>query len=223
MLRFALAAFESSEAGGVGVDPVVDHLDAPRSFLRREPTTIRGFATHVGVGRVIRGCRSHRTIDVTPTQLLDRMGAPLAASTYDWDSGRRRATLTAEERFQLTYATHVEWGTEDALRQPRRLGRPARRPLPRHLAGAGGRAQRSCSPRSSPTQGEPVALLHRTRSQRLAARRGRWVNQAAAKALGSDFFAVHMTWGAVKQPHHAALLLAVPATVAQSRVAPAPG
>ena len=48
-------------------------------------------------------------------------------------------------------------------------------------------------------QDEPVTPLHRTRKQRLAARRGKWVNQAAVRVLGSDFFAVHMTWGAVNE------------------------
>src|SRR5262249_2997051 len=49
------------------------------------------------------------------------------------------------------------------------------------------------------TQGEWVTPLHRTRSQRRAARRGKWVNQAAGRGPGNAFLAGHIAWGGVNE------------------------
>jgi len=130
--------------------------------------------------------------------LLDRMGAPLALADYDWDAAAAGPPLTAEERFQLTYAAHVEWGTEgtfaslDVSSDPL-VGRFLDIWLQQEVVHA------DLLARFLATQGAPTAPVHRTRAQRFAARRGKWVNQAAVKVLGKDFFAVHMTWGAVNE------------------------
>jgi hypothetical protein len=126
------------------------------------------------------------------------MGEPLTPTTYDWDAAAAGAPLSSEERFQLTYAAHVEWGTEgtfaslDVSDDPV-VGRFLDIWLEQEVVHA------ELLARFLATQGVPVEPLHRTRAQRFAARRGKWVNQAAVKVLGSDFFAVHMTWGAVNE------------------------
>jgi len=129
--------------------------------------------------------------------LLDRMGVPLDPNDYDWDAASA-LPLSDEEIFQLTYATHVEWGTEgtfaslDVSKDP-----VVARFLAIWLEQEVVHAQLLA--RFLHCQGVSVAPLHRTRRQRLVARRGRWINQAAVRVIGSDFFAVHMTWGAVNE------------------------
>jgi hypothetical protein len=135
---------------------------------------------------------------VTPTQLLERMGEPLALTAYDWDAAGAAPPLPPEARFQLVYAAQVEWGTEgtfaslDVSNDPI-VGRFLDIWLAQEMAHA------ALLVRYLRTHGESVHPLHRTRTQRFAAQRGRWINQAAVRILGADFFAVHMTWGAVNE------------------------
>src|SRR4029079_12649174 len=63
-------------------------------------------------GRVIRTRGQRRRSGVTPTHLLDRMGDPPVPADYARARAAAGPPLTTEERFQLTYAAHVEWGTE---------------------------------------------------------------------------------------------------------------
>lgn len=147
---------------------------------------------------VIRGAGMYRTTDMNASELLDRMGDPLDPADYDWDAAASGPPLSAEETFQLVYAAQVEWGTEgtfaslDVSDDPV-VGRFLAVWLRQEVVHA------DLLVRFLATQGRTVEPLHRSRSQRLAARRGRWINQAAARVLGPDFFAVHMTWGAVNE------------------------
>jgi len=132
-----------------------------------------------------------------PETLVAGMGAPLDPSRYDW-SDARPGDLRDEEIFQLTYAAQVEWGTEgtfaslDISNDPvvRRFLRVwleqevvHARLLARFLRGFGA----------------PVAPVHQERKHRWGAARGRFLNQLARRGIGDDFFAVHMSWGAINE------------------------
>jgi hypothetical protein len=125
------------------------------------------------------------------------MGGPLDPERYDWDAAAA-VPLSERERFQLVYAAQVEWGTEgtfasldvsddpvvsDFLRVWLRQEVVHAEILVRFLA----------------CHGVAVEPLHRSRVQCRAAARGRLLNRLAVAALGRDFFAVHMTWGAVNE------------------------
>jgi hypothetical protein len=133
----------------------------------------------------------------TPEQLLAAMGEPLDASRYDWDAVRP-GDVTDEERFQLTYAAQVEWGTEgtfaslDISRDPV-VRRFLRIWLDQEVVHAEllARFLRAC--------GVDVPPVHREPRHRRGARRGRLLNRLARLVVGDDFFAVHMTWGAVNE------------------------
>jgi hypothetical protein len=150
---------------------------------------------------VIRSRRRRRTIRVTtalsPEQLLAAMGEPLDASRYDWDAVCA-SEITEEERFQLTYAAQVEWGTEgtfaslDISRDPV-VRRFLRVWLDQEVVHAGllARFLGACD--------VDVPPVHREPRHRRGARRGRVLNRLARLAVGDDFFAVHMTWGAINE------------------------
>ncbi len=132
-----------------------------------------------------------------PQVLLDGMGDPLSLTRYDW----REASLdplSIEERYQLTYATQVEWATEgtfaslDIARDPI-VKRFIRVWLEQERAHAQilGRLLDECA--------APVSPLHTSQRQRFAAQRGRLVNALAVRAIGDDFYAVHMSWGAINE------------------------
>jgi hypothetical protein len=128
---------------------------------------------------------------------LDEMGAPLDVERYDWSRAARQP-LTDAERFQLQFATQVEWGTEvyfarlDISRDP-----VVHRFLRIWLAQETVHAQLLA--RFLAAHGIEAAPAHRSLRQRLAAARGRQVNRLARAMIGDDFSAVHMTWGAVNE------------------------
>lgn len=132
-----------------------------------------------------------------PARLLDAMGAPLDPAVYDWAHARDQE-LTPEERFQLTYAAEVEWGTEgtfaslDISRDP-----VVRRFLRVWLNQETVHAQLLV--RFLTAHDITVQPRHRARHHRVGAQRGRRLNQLARLAVGDDFFAVHMVWGAVNE------------------------
>jgi len=132
-----------------------------------------------------------------PDELIERMGPPLQADDYAWDAAAS-VPIPQEERFQLGYASHIEWGTEstfaslDVSDDPV-VARFLRVWLEQEVAHG------ELLARFLATQGEIVAPVHRSPRQRLATRRGRAVNRAATALLGRDFGAVHMTWGAVNE------------------------
>jgi hypothetical protein len=132
-----------------------------------------------------------------PEVLLAAMGTPLDPGRYDWSEARRGA-LSPDEVFQLTYAAQVEWATEgtfaslDISRDPvvRNFLRVwldqevvHAQLLARFLAGCG----------------VVVSPVHREPQHVGGAARGRRLNQLARLAVGDDFFAVHMAWGAVNE------------------------
>lgn len=138
------------------------------------------------------------TRSADPAALLAEIGAPLDAADYDW-AGAHQDALSPEVVFQLTYAAHVEWGTEgtfaslDISRVPvvRRFLRiwldqevVHAQLLARFLEGCGA---------------PPVAPVHREARHRRSAARGKVLNQLARLAVGDDFFGVHMAWGAVNE------------------------
>ena len=125
------------------------------------------------------------------------MGAPLAMDAYDWTRAARQP-LSVEEVFQVTYAAQVEWATEGTFESLDITENPlVKRFLRTWLAQEVvhgellSRFLREC--------GHAARPLHETTRQRFAARRGRWVNRLAHRLVGEDFFAVHMTWGAVNE------------------------
>jgi hypothetical protein len=132
-----------------------------------------------------------------PEALLAAMGPPLAAADYDW-SGAEPGALSPEEVFQLTYAAQVEWATEGTFASLDISPDPVVRRflrvwldqevvhaqlLARFLAGCG----------------VEVPPVHREPQHVRGAARGRRLNQLARLAVGDDFFAVHMAWGAVNE------------------------
>jgi hypothetical protein len=134
---------------------------------------------------------------VTLEQLLADMGGPLDPTLYDWSTAGVGA-LTDEECFQLTYAAQVEWGTEgtfaslDISRDP-----VVRRFLRVWLAQEVVHAELLA--RFLAARGIDVPPVHREARHRRGAQRGRLLNQLARLAVGDDFFAVHMAWGAVNE------------------------
>lgn len=132
-----------------------------------------------------------------PSELLDRMGAPLDVDAYDWD----RATdqpLSEQEVFQLTYAAQVEWGTEGtfeslAVTDDPELTRFLAIWLEQEVVHA------QLLERLLEQHGHGVQLLHREDRHRRGARRGARLNRLAHRMLGDDFVALHMTWGAVNE------------------------
>ena len=132
-----------------------------------------------------------------PATLVADLGVPLDPDDYDWSSAARQA-LTAEERFQLTYAAQVEWGTEGTFESLNITNDPVvRRFLRIWLEQEVVHAELFA--RFLAEHGVVVDPLHRTPAQRRAAHRGKVVNQIARRLVGDDFFAVHMTWGALNE------------------------
>lgn len=132
-----------------------------------------------------------------PMEVMDEMGAPLDPDRYDWSMAAEQP-LTDEELFQLTYAAQVEWGTEntfaslDISRDP-----VVKRFLPIWLEQEVVHAQLFA--RLLRPHGVVVDPAHRTRHQRRAAARGKYLNHLARLLVGDDFFGVHMTWGAINE------------------------
>lgn len=132
-----------------------------------------------------------------PETLLAEMGEPLDPSRYDW-SAARTDTLTDEEVFQLTYAAQVEWGTEGTFaslnisRDPI-VRRFLRVWLDQEVAHA------NLLARVLAARGVAVDPIHRAPKHRRGAARGKLLNQVARLGVGDDFFAVHMSWGAINE------------------------
>jgi hypothetical protein len=133
----------------------------------------------------------------SPDELLAMMGEPLDPDAYDW-SLAADGSLTSDEVFQLTYAAQVEWATEGTfdsldITDDTRVKRFLRTWLAQEVVHGQllARFLHEC--------GHDAPPLHDTVRQRFAARRGRWVNRAVHRLVGDDFFAVHMTWGAVNE------------------------
>ena len=125
------------------------------------------------------------------------MGAPLAVDSYDWTLAPAQS-LRAEEVFQLTYAAQVEWATEGTFASLDITENPeVKRFLRIWLAQEVVHGRLLA--RFLDACGHTAPPLHDTPRQRFAARRGRWVNRLAHRLVGDDFFAVHMTWGAVNE------------------------
>ncbi len=132
-----------------------------------------------------------------PEALLAEMGEPLDPSGYDW-SGALPGALQVEEIFQLTYAAQVEWGTEGTfasldISRDSVVRRFLRLWLDQEVVHADllARLVHGC--------GASVTPIHRERKHRWAAARGKVLNQLARLGVGDDFFAVHMSWGAVNE------------------------
>jgi rubrerythrin len=132
-----------------------------------------------------------------PETLLAQMGDPLDPSRYDWSAARPGA-LDDEEIFQLTYAAQVEWGTEgtfaslDISRDPV-VRRFLRIWLDQEVAHA------ALLARVLEGSGASVTPVHLERRHRRGAARGKLLNQLARRGIGDDFFAVHMSWGAINE------------------------
>jgi hypothetical protein len=134
---------------------------------------------------------------VAPEALLAEMGSPLEPSRYDW-SAARTGELTDEEVFQLTYAAQVEWGTEGTFASLDISPDPVvRRFLRVWLAQEVVHAELLA--RVLARCGATVAPVHRERKHRWGAARGKVINQLARLGVGDDFFAVHMSWGAINE------------------------
>jgi rubrerythrin len=133
----------------------------------------------------------------TPESIVAEMGSPLDPAGYDW-SPANRGVLTADEIFQLTYAAQVEWGTERTFAQLNISRDPVvnrflkiwldqevmhAKVLARVLAG----------------EGASIEPVHKQPKHRWAAVRGNALNRLARRAVGDDFFAVHMSWGAINE------------------------
>lgn len=125
------------------------------------------------------------------------MGSPLDADSYDWrraDNGR----LTPDELFQLTYAAQVEWGTEGTFESLNISADPVvSKFLQIWLRQEEVHAELLV--RFLHECGVHVEALHTSRKHRRGAERGRRINQLAHRVVGDDFFAVHMSWGAVNE------------------------
>jgi hypothetical protein len=133
----------------------------------------------------------------TPESIVAEMGSPLDPADYDW-SAENRGALSDEEIFQLTYAAQVEWGTERTFAQLNISRDPVVNRflkiwldqevmhadlLARILAG----------------EGASIEPVHKQRKHRWAAVRGNALNRLMRRAVGDDFFAVHMSWGAINE------------------------
>jgi hypothetical protein len=131
-----------------------------------------------------------------PETLLAEMGEPLDPARYDWsDAG---GGLTDEEVFQLTYAAQVEWGTEGTFASLNISRDPMVRDflriwLDQEVAHA------NLLARVLAQQGVAVDPVHREPKHRRGAARGKLLNQLARFGVGDDFFAVHMSWGAINE------------------------
>ena len=129
--------------------------------------------------------------------LVDRMGDPLDPQRYDWDAARR-GDLDPETIFELTYAAEVEWATEATFRSLDINDDPLVRRFLRIWLGQEA-AHGELLSRFLGARGTEVTPAHRTRRHRFASERGRVVNRIIHRAVGDDFLAVHMVWGAVNE------------------------
>lgn len=131
-----------------------------------------------------------------PEELLAGLGEPLDPARFDWSAAA--APLTREERFQLTYAAQVEWGTEGYFASLNISKDPVVRSfLDTWLAQE--IVHGDLLARVLAAQGETIGATHRSPRQRFITARGRAVNKVARRVVGDDFFAVHMSWGAVNE------------------------
>ena len=133
-----------------------------------------------------------------PAALLAAMGGPLDPADYDW-AAPQPGELSDEEVFQLTYAAQVEWGTEgtfaslDISRDPM-VREFLRVWLDQEVVHADLLARVLAR-----TSGVAVDPVHTQRKHRWGAARGKVLNQLARLGVGDDFFAVHMSWGAINE------------------------
>lgn len=129
--------------------------------------------------------------------MLADMGEPLDPDRYDWDAATAQP-LTDEETFQLVYTAQVEWGTEGTFASLNISRDPIiRRFL--HIWLEQEMVHAEMLARLLERRGTPVEALHRRRRHRRGATRGKYLNVLARRLIGADFFAVHMTWGAVNE------------------------
>jgi hypothetical protein len=132
-----------------------------------------------------------------PATLIAEMGAPLDPAAYDWRLAAADP-LSDDEIFQLTYAAQVEWGTEGTFASLNISRDPVvKRFL--HIWLEQEVVHANLLARVLESSGVRVEPLHRTVRQRFGAQRGKWVNQLARRAIGDDFFGVHMAWGAINE------------------------
>ncbi|HEY1740105.1 MAG TPA: ferritin family protein, partial [Acidimicrobiia bacterium] len=96
------------------------------------------------------------------------------------------------------YASQVEWATEGTFESLNITDDPTVRAFLRIWLEQE-RVHAELLTRLLEACGVEVEPLHRLSKHRRGARRGRFVNQLAHAAVGDDFFAVHMTWGAVNE------------------------
>ncbi len=135
--------------------------------------------------------------DAVLVALLDDLGEPLDPDKYDWSLAAAHP-LSEVETFQLTYAAQVEWATEGTFGSLNITRDPVvRRFLRIWLRQEVVHAQLFA--RLLAEHGATVEPLHRTPRQRFAAWRGQMVNRLARVVVGTDFFGLHMTWGAVNE------------------------
>jgi rubrerythrin len=133
---------------------------------------------------------------VAPEALLAGLGEPLDAARYDWSEAA--APITDDERFQLRYAAQVEWGTEgyfaslDISKDPV-VKEFLERWLEQEIVHG------DLLSRVLAAQGVTIGATHRSPRQRFITARGRAVNKVARRIVGDDFFAVHMSWGAINE------------------------
>jgi hypothetical protein len=133
----------------------------------------------------------------TPEAALDAMGDRLDPGTYDW-SRAGAVPLSAAEIEWLVYATQIEWGTEhyfavlDISRDPV-VHRFLRLWLEQEIVHA------DLLRRFLAEHDVSVRPVHAAPAKRLARWRGKQLNRIARRLIGDDFFAVHMTWGAVNE------------------------
>ncbi len=131
-----------------------------------------------------------------PEALLAGLGEPLDPASYDWSAVD--VPITADERFQLTYAAQIEWGTEGYFASLN-ISKDAvvceflERWLEQEIVHG------DLLARVLDAQGEVIGPAHLTPIQRFHTARGRAVNRVARRVIGDDFFAVHMAWGAVNE------------------------
>jgi rubrerythrin len=131
-----------------------------------------------------------------PEDLLAGLGEPLDPARYDW--AEAAMPLTTDELFQLTYAAQVEWGTEGYFASLNISKDPVVKEfLETWLAQE--IVHGDLLSRVLAAQGVSIEATHRSRRQRFITARGRAVNKVARRVVGDDFFAVHMSWGAVNE------------------------
>ncbi|HEX4490176.1 MAG TPA: ferritin-like domain-containing protein [Acidimicrobiia bacterium] len=121
----------------------------------------------------------------------------LDVDAYDW-AAATRTPVRDDELFELTFAAQVEWATEGTyLSLAVTKDVETRRFLDVWLTQE--RMHAVLLRKFLSEHGVYVEPRHRTPRQRLAARRGRWVNGFAVRVLGRRFTAVHMSWGAINE------------------------